>query len=39
MKARGLDAVCAPTVVEDYVRDTVLVMEWVEGVQREPAVA
>ena len=31
MKARGLDAVCAPTVVADLVRDTVLVTEWVEG--------
>ena len=31
MKARGLDAVCAPTVVTDLVRDTVLVTEWVEG--------
>ena len=31
MKARGLDAVCAPTVVEDLVRDTVLVTEWVDG--------
>jgi predicted unusual protein kinase regulating ubiquinone biosynthesis (AarF/ABC1/UbiB family) len=31
MQARGLDAVCAPTVVEDLVRDTVLVTEWVDG--------
>jgi predicted unusual protein kinase regulating ubiquinone biosynthesis (AarF/ABC1/UbiB family) len=31
MRIRGLDAVCAPTVVEDLVRDTVLVTEWVEG--------
>ena len=31
MKARGLDAVCAPAVVSDLVRDTVLVTEWVEG--------
>eukprot|EP00550_Attheya_septentrionalis_P007947 CAMPEP_0198291854 /NCGR_PEP_ID=MMETSP1449-20131203/9230_1 /TAXON_ID=420275 /ORGANISM="Attheya septentrionalis, Strain CCMP2084" /LENGTH=948 /DNA_ID=CAMNT_0043990537 /DNA_START=99 /DNA_END=2945 /DNA_ORIENTATION=+ len=31
MRKRGLDAVCAPTVVEDLVRDTVLVTEWVEG--------
>jgi len=31
MRARGLDAVCAPAVVEDLVRDTVLVTEWVEG--------
>ncbi|EED88072.1 predicted protein, partial [Thalassiosira pseudonana CCMP1335] len=31
MKKRGLDAVCAPTVVENLVRDKVLVTEWVEG--------
>ena len=31
MRARGLDAVCAPTVVPELVRDTVLVTEWVEG--------
>ena len=31
MRARGLDAVCAPRVVDDLVRDTVLVTEWVEG--------
>ena len=31
MKARGLEAVCAPAVVEELVRDTVLVTEWVEG--------
>ena len=31
MQSRGLDAICAPTVVEDLVRDTVLVTEWVEG--------
>ena len=31
MAARGLDAVCAPTVVEELARDTVLVTEWVEG--------
>merc|ERR1719199_1900861 len=31
MEARGLDAVCAPTVVTELVRDTVLVTEWVEG--------
>ena len=31
MKARGLDAVCAPVVVERLVRDTVLVTEWVDG--------
>ena len=31
MAARGLDAVCAPTVVEELARDTVLVTEWVDG--------
>ena len=31
MRARGLDAVCAPRVVDDLVRDTVLVTEWVDG--------
>merc|ERR1719409_754483 len=31
MKARGLEAVCAPTVIDELVRDTVLVTEWVEG--------
>ena len=31
MKKRGLDAVCAPTVVTELVRDRVLVTEWVEG--------
>jgi predicted unusual protein kinase regulating ubiquinone biosynthesis (AarF/ABC1/UbiB family) len=31
MVSRGLDAVCAPTVVEDLVRDKVLVTEWVDG--------
>ena len=31
MRERGLDAVCAPTVVEDYTRDKVLVTEWVDG--------
>jgi len=31
MRERGLDAVCAPTVVEEYTRDKVLVTEWVEG--------
>mmetsp|Transcript_17410 Transcript_17410/g.50668 ORF Transcript_17410/g.50668 Transcript_17410/m.50668 type:complete len:854 (-) Transcript_17410:101-2662(-) len=31
MRSRGLDAVCAPTVVEEYVRDKVLLTEWVEG--------
>jgi len=31
MQKRGLDAVCAPTVVTDLVRDRVLVTEWVEG--------
>ena len=31
MRDRGLDAVCAPTVVEPLVRDTVLVTEWVDG--------
>ena len=31
MKARDLDAVCAPVVVERLGRDTVLVTEWVDG--------
>ena len=31
MRNRGLDAVCAPAVVENLVRDKVLVTEWVEG--------
>ena len=31
MRNRGLDAVCAPTVVEELVRDKLLVTEWVEG--------
>lgn len=31
MRARGLDAVCAPLVVEHLTRDKVLVTEWVEG--------
>ena len=31
MRKRGLDAVCAPTVVGGLVRDKVLVTEWVEG--------
>ena len=31
MRERGLDTVCAPPVVEDLVRDKVLVTEWVEG--------
>jgi len=31
MKSRKLDAVCAPTVVEELVRDKVLVTEWVDG--------
>jgi len=31
MEARGLNAVCAPTVVPELVRDKVLVTEWVEG--------
>ena len=31
MRRRGLDAVCAPNVVLDLVRDKVLVTEWVEG--------
>ena len=31
MRMRKLDAVCAPAVVEDLVRDKVLVTEWVEG--------
>jgi predicted unusual protein kinase regulating ubiquinone biosynthesis (AarF/ABC1/UbiB family) len=31
MRKRGLEAVCAPTVVEELVRDKVLVTEWVTG--------
>lgn len=31
MRKRALDTVCAPAVVEDLVRDKVLVTEWVEG--------
>lgn len=31
MRERGLDAVCAPGVVEELTRDKVLVTEWVEG--------
>jgi hypothetical protein len=31
MRARNLDAVCAPTVIENLVRDKVLVTEWVTG--------
>jgi hypothetical protein len=31
MRERGLDAVCAPPVVDELVRDKVLVTEWVEG--------
>lgn len=31
MTKRNLDAVCAPTVVEELVRDKVLVTEWVDG--------
>ena len=31
MRSRGLEAVCAPTVVEELVRDKLLVTEWVEG--------
>ena len=31
MRSRNLDAVCAPTVVEELVRDKVLVTEWVQG--------
>ena len=31
MIKRNLDAVCAPTVVEELVRDKVLVTEWVDG--------
>ena len=31
MRARNLDAVCAPTVVDELVRDKVLVTEWVDG--------
>ena len=35
MKARGLEAVCAPAVVEELVRDTVLVTEWVERTRHD----
>ena len=31
MRYRGLDAVCAPGVMEELTRDKVLVTEWVEG--------
>jgi predicted unusual protein kinase regulating ubiquinone biosynthesis (AarF/ABC1/UbiB family) len=31
MRKRGLDAVCAPKIVDNLVKDTVLVTEWVEG--------
>lgn len=31
MRKRGLDAVCAPTIVDELVRDKVLVTEWVQG--------
>ena len=31
MRKRRLDAVCAPTVVPELVRDNVLVTEWVQG--------
>lgn len=31
MESRNLDAVCAPTVVDELVRDKVLVTEWVDG--------
>mmetsp|Transcript_11978 Transcript_11978/g.25497 ORF Transcript_11978/g.25497 Transcript_11978/m.25497 type:complete len:959 (-) Transcript_11978:109-2985(-) len=31
MRKRGLDAVCAPNVVEELVKDKILVTEWVEG--------
>jgi len=31
MDKRNLDAVCAPTVVDELVRDKVLVTEWVQG--------
>lgn len=31
MRKRGLDAVTAPQVVQELVRDTVLVTEWVQG--------
>eukprot|EP00536_Pseudo-nitzschia_multiseries_P014157 jgi/Psemu1/213874/e_gw1.663.41.1 len=31
MESRKLDAVCAPTVVDELVRDKVLVTEWVDG--------
>ncbi|CAJ1942966.1 unnamed protein product [Cylindrotheca closterium] len=31
MRKRGLDAVCAPPVVTELVRDKILVTEWIEG--------
>ena len=31
MRKRGLDAVCAPAIVDDLVRDKVLATEWVDG--------
>jgi len=31
MRARGLDAVCAPPVIDELVRNKVLVTEWIEG--------
>ena len=31
MRERGLDAVCAPPVVERYTRSNVLVTEWIDG--------
>lgn len=31
MRKRGLDAVCAPTIVDELTRDKVLVTEWVTG--------
>lgn len=31
MRKRGLEAVCAPPVVEELVRDKVMVTEWIEG--------
>jgi len=31
MRNRGLEAVCAPPVVKELVRDKVLVTEWIEG--------
>lgn len=31
MRSKGLDAVCAPIVVDELVRDKVLVTEWVDG--------